>query len=64
MMAGDSLRKPVWDLSKLPRFEKAFYKEHPIVTAKSEVRSSTNSNSTVFTFSVVNTRNQLSVQFI
>ena len=39
MMAGESLRKPTWDLSRLPRFEKHFYKEHPSVTNKTEVKT-------------------------
>lgn len=29
--------KKRWDLSRLPRFEKDFYKEHPNVTNRSEV---------------------------
>lgn len=27
-MAGKNLRKPKWDLSELPQFEKNFYREH------------------------------------
>lgn len=37
MMAGESLRKPKWDLSQLQRFERNFYKEAPSVTAKSDM---------------------------
>ena len=29
--------KKRWDLSRLPRFEKDFYKEHSLVNARSEV---------------------------
>ncbi|ESP03796.1 hypothetical protein LOTGIDRAFT_110000 [Lottia gigantea] len=32
---GESLRKPKWDLSRLPKFEKNFYKECPTVTNRS-----------------------------
>lgn len=31
---GERLRKPKWDLSRLPKFEKDFYREHPGVTAR------------------------------
>ncbi|XP_078609759.1 putative ATP-dependent RNA helicase DDX17 [Branchiostoma floridae x Branchiostoma japonicum] len=34
---GERLRKPKWDLSKLPRFEKNFYREHPNVSNMSQV---------------------------
>ena len=34
---GGSLRKPNWDMQKLPKFEKNFYSEHPSVRARSEV---------------------------
>lgn len=37
MMAGETLRKPHWDMSRLPRFERNFYKEDPSVTAKSDM---------------------------
>ncbi|XP_019614977.1 PREDICTED: probable ATP-dependent RNA helicase DDX17 [Branchiostoma belcheri] len=33
---GERLRKPKWDLSKLPRFEKNFYREHPNVSNMSQ----------------------------
>jgi len=33
---GQSLRKPKWDLSRLSKFEKNFYKEHPVVTNRSQ----------------------------
>lgn len=29
--------KKRWDMSRLPRFEKDFYKEHPIVAARNDV---------------------------
>lgn len=35
MKAGASLRKQHWDMSKLLKFEKNFYKENPVVTARS-----------------------------
>ncbi|GFN96911.1 ATP-dependent RNA helicase dbp2 [Plakobranchus ocellatus] len=31
---GQGLRKPRWDVHKLPKFEKNFYKEHPVVTRR------------------------------
>lgn len=34
---GERLRKPKWDMTKLPRFEKNFYTEHPAVTNRSPV---------------------------
>lgn len=34
---GQNLRKPRWDLSRLPKFEKNFYKEHPNVARRSQV---------------------------
>ncbi|KAH9525282.1 putative ATP-dependent RNA helicase ddx5 [Bulinus truncatus] len=34
---GGGLRKPKWDLSALPKFEKNFYKEHPAVTNRSPI---------------------------
>ncbi|CAG5126775.1 unnamed protein product, partial [Candidula unifasciata] len=33
---GQNLRKPKWDLSKLPKFEKNFYHEHPDVARRSQ----------------------------
>ncbi|XP_066287602.1 probable ATP-dependent RNA helicase DDX17 isoform X1 [Branchiostoma lanceolatum] len=33
---GERLRKPKWDLSKLPPFEKNFYREHPSVSNVSQ----------------------------
>ncbi|XP_014671391.1 PREDICTED: probable ATP-dependent RNA helicase DDX5 isoform X3 [Priapulus caudatus] len=33
---GANLRKPKWDLARLPKFEKDFYKEHPNVTARTQ----------------------------
>ena len=36
---GESLRRPKWDLTKLQPFERSFYKEHPNVTARSDVSS-------------------------
>ena len=35
---GERLRKPKWDLSTLPKFEKNFYKEHPNVTSRPQVK--------------------------
>ncbi|RUS83666.1 hypothetical protein EGW08_008572 [Elysia chlorotica] len=32
---GQGLKKPRWDLHKLPKFEKNFYREHPAVTRRS-----------------------------
>lgn len=32
---GSTLRKPRWDTESLPRFEKNFYREHPIVQSRS-----------------------------
>jgi len=29
--------KKRWDLSRLPKFEKSFYKEHPVVTGRPDV---------------------------
>lgn len=37
MLAGANLRKPNWDMSRLTKFEKNFYKEHPSLTARSDV---------------------------
>lgn len=34
---GERLRKPKWDMARLPRFEKNFYVEHPAVTGRSDV---------------------------
>ena len=34
---GARLRKPHWDLSRLPKFEKNFYNEMPTVTARGDV---------------------------
>ena len=34
---GSTLRKPRWDLSRLPRFEKDFYREHPDVANRTQV---------------------------
>lgn len=31
---GDGLKQQNWDLSTMPKFEKSFYKEHPIVAAR------------------------------
>ena len=38
---GARLRKPSWDLSRLPKFEKNFYNELPTVSARSMVNSLT-----------------------
>lgn len=35
--AGESLRKPNWDTTRLEKFEKNFYVEHPNVTNRSPV---------------------------
>ncbi|XP_070581123.1 probable ATP-dependent RNA helicase DDX5 [Ptychodera flava] len=32
---GEKLRKPRWDMARLPRFEKNFYVEHPMVSRRS-----------------------------
>lgn len=34
---GSTLRKPKWDMDRLPKFEKNFYVEHPRVTNRSPV---------------------------
>lgn len=34
--AGSTLRKPHWNLSSLPKFQKNFYEEHHIVSSRSE----------------------------
>lgn len=34
---GASLRKPRWDMERLPKFEKNFYRENPQTSARSEV---------------------------
>nr|KAI8766218.1 ATP-dependent RNA helicase DDX5 [Biomphalaria glabrata] len=34
---GAGLRKPKWDMSALPKFEKNFYKEHPAVANRSPI---------------------------
>ena len=34
---GERLRKPRWDMSRLPKFEKNFYVEHPNVTRRTDV---------------------------
>ena len=34
---GARLVKPQWDLSRLPKFEKHFYKEHPATAARPSV---------------------------
>jgi len=36
---GDGLRAPRWDLARLPKFQKHFYEESPIVTNRPMVRS-------------------------
>lgn len=38
MQPGERLRKPKWDISKLPKFQKNFYKELPSVANRSPVR--------------------------
>ncbi|XP_014786133.1 probable ATP-dependent RNA helicase DDX5 isoform X1 [Octopus bimaculoides] len=45
---GERLRKPRWDLSRLPKFEKNFYREHPNVTNRhlDEVQAFLKSNDT------------------
>ena len=35
---GQGLKKPRWDIHKLPKFEKNFYREHPAVTRRNHVR--------------------------
>jgi len=35
--AGAGLVKPQWDLNRLPKFEKHFYKEHPLTVSRSPV---------------------------
>jgi len=34
---GAGLVKPQWDLSRLPNFEKHFYKEHPVTASRALV---------------------------
>ena len=34
---GERLRKPKWDMARLPRFEKNFYVEHQQVSTRTEV---------------------------
>lgn len=34
---GATLKKPKWDLTRLPKFEKNFYVEHPKVKSRSPV---------------------------
>lgn len=34
---GENLRKPRWDMSRLQKFEKNFYVEHPGVSSRSQV---------------------------
>ena len=34
---GQGLKKPRWDIHKLPKFEKNFYREHPAVTRRTPV---------------------------
>lgn len=34
---GSGLVKPQWDLSRLPKIEKHFYKEHPLTASRSLV---------------------------
>ncbi|CAG8577461.1 5685_t:CDS:2 [Paraglomus occultum] len=34
---GSGLQKQDWDMAKMPKFEKNFYREHPIVAARSDV---------------------------
>ncbi|XP_065175751.1 uncharacterized protein LOC135805613 [Sycon ciliatum] len=38
---GSTLRKPRWDLSRLPRFEKDFYREHPDVANRTQMEVDT-----------------------
>ena len=35
MQPGEKLRKPKWEMDRLPVFEKNFYKPHPNLTSKS-----------------------------
>ena len=35
---GQRLHQPKWDLSRLPKFDKFFYHEHPAVANRSQVR--------------------------
>ena len=34
---GEGLRQPQWDLTRLLKFEKHFYQEHPLLASKSMV---------------------------
>ncbi|XP_048758723.1 uncharacterized protein LOC125668525 isoform X2 [Ostrea edulis] len=34
---GENLRKPRWDMSRLPKFEKNFYMEHPDVSGRTQM---------------------------
>jgi len=34
---GAGLVKPQWDLGRLPKFEKHFYKEHPVTASRTVV---------------------------
>ena len=36
---GERLRKPKWDMSTLQKFEKNFYKEHPNVASRHQVKA-------------------------
>ncbi|PVD37618.1 hypothetical protein C0Q70_00214 [Pomacea canaliculata] len=39
MQPGERLRKPKWDISKLPKFQKNFYKELPSVANRSPIET-------------------------
>lgn len=34
---GANLRKPRWDMERMPKFEKNFYQEHPTTAARTDV---------------------------
>ena len=38
---GSGLQKQDWDLTKMPKFEKNFYREHPVVAARSDTEIET-----------------------
>ena len=38
---GSGLQKQDWDMAKMPKFEKNFYREHPVVAARSDTEIET-----------------------
>ena len=47
---GERLRKPRWDMERLPKFEKNFYNELPVTAQRSDVSDTFSCCSKVTTY--------------